>query len=51
MPKIELHSHLSGAMRRETLKILLEKKGISYDNSIFEKNDMLESYKIFDYIY
>ncbi|KRW99241.1 hypothetical protein PPERSA_03947 [Pseudocohnilembus persalinus] len=51
MPKIELHSHLSGAIRRETLKKLLEKKNISYDNSIFEKNDMLESYKIFDYIY
>ena len=50
-PKIELHAHLHGCVRKSTLKEFLTERNIPFDDDVFKTKDMRGSFRIFDYIH
>lgn len=40
MPKVELHAHLNGSVRKQTLLSIAARKNILVDTQSFERRDM-----------
>lgn len=51
IPKIELHAHLNGCIRKSTLLELLQKKRPDYNTSFLDTNDLKGAFKIFEMIH
>lgn len=51
IPKIELHAHLHGSIRKSTLLELAKSQNIPYDVSCLESRDMKGAFAIFDLIH
>lgn len=51
MPKIDVHNHINGCIRRQTLKELVEQKGCSVDMEEFAQIDMKQAFKLFSLIH
>mmetsp|Transcript_40214 Transcript_40214/g.46857 ORF Transcript_40214/g.46857 Transcript_40214/m.46857 type:complete len:330 (-) Transcript_40214:114-1103(-) len=51
IPKIELHAHLHGSIRKSTLIELLKDQNIPYDTSCLDTSDPRGSFKIFDLLH
>lgn len=51
VPKVELHAHLHGSMRKSTLKEYMQERNIKYDDLDFETKDMTGAFRIFGYIH
>ena len=50
-PKIELHAHLHGSIRKSTLIELLKSQNIPYDTSCLDSTDPRGSFKIFELLH
>lgn len=51
IPKIELHAHLNGCVRLETLKEIASSKKITFDDNFLESKDLARAFQIFDLIH
>jgi len=51
LPKIELHAHLHGCMRKSTLQEFLVSRNVKYEEKDFETKDMAGAFKIFGFIH
>lgn len=51
IPKIELHAHLNGCVRLETLKEIASSKKITFDSNFLESKDLARAFQIFDLIH
>lgn len=51
MPKVELHAHINGSVRKSTLLQIAERKNIQVDVESFERRDMVGGFLIFDLIH
>ena len=51
VPKVELHAHLHGCIRKSTLEEYMDVRKIRYYEKDFKTKDMKEAFKIFDYIH
>jgi len=51
IPKIELHAHLHGCVRKSTLRELLTAQNLVLDEDVFKEKNMKGAFRIFDYIH
>ena len=51
VPKVELHAHLHGCMRKSTLQEYMSARNMPYDEQDFATKDMNGAFKIFGFIH